>query len=73
MAGALCCTHPHSLPGGMFALIEWEGEDTASVVSCLQVGGGVIVGQISMVRTAEGGTVALLLLLISITHVCRNV
>ena len=45
-----------SLPGGEFALIEWEGEDTASVVSCLQVGGGVTVGQMSILRTAEGGS-----------------
>ena len=39
------------------ALIEWDGEDTASVVPCCHVGGGggvFEVGQISEVITGQG-------------------
>ena len=43
------------LLGNQFAIIEWEEEETASVVPCRHVGCGVFeVGEVSNVWTPQG-------------------
>ena len=38
-----------------YALVDWVGEDSSSVVQCIRVAGGVFtVGEVSRVRTSGG-------------------
>lgn len=38
-----------------YALVDWVGEDSSSLVPCLQVGNGVFtIGEIAQVNTSEG-------------------